>query len=325
MMMRAFGKTFVAGSSALLPLSMLVPFGLLHVLLRAQTATVGAATLESHTAAAPRMSFEVASVRPARENAPFKQNVALDALDAFPPNGGLFAANAGLSSYIIFAYKIIDTTQYQSLSAQLPKWAQTDRFDIEARAEGKPTKDQMRLMMQSLLADRFKLALHTETRQLPIYALVLSKAGELGPQLKPHPNDASCPATPLPHPSGAAPAPFCGALLMWPVNGQWHARMMNLTMEQIAHHLVTPIGTGWGGLDHRPVVDQTGLLGKFDFEIEFSPVSNNPSRSAPDAQPEAFGPDFVDALKDQLGLKLVKQTGPVPVFVIDHVEHPTEN
>jgi hypothetical protein len=67
MMMRAFGKTFVAGSSALLPLSMLIPFGPLHALLRAQTATAGATTLESQTAAAPRMSFEVASVRPAEK------------------------------------------------------------------------------------------------------------------------------------------------------------------------------------------------------------------------------------------------------------------
>jgi hypothetical protein len=119
----------------------------------------------------------------------------------------------------------------------------------------------MRLMMQSLLADRFKLAVHVESRQLPVYVLVLDKPGKLGPQLKPHPDDVPCPPTPSPHPSGPAPAPFCNALRMWPVNDQWHARMMALTMEQIADHLVTPIGTGWGELDHRPALDQTGLRG----------------------------------------------------------------
>jgi uncharacterized protein (TIGR03435 family) len=325
MMMRAFRKTSVPGSSALLTIAALVPFGLPNVPLDAQSAAARAKAPESQTAANRKMAFDVASVRPSKDDAPFKQNVALDALDAFPPTGGFFTANSRLSSYIIFAYKMSDTSQYQSLTAQLPKWAQTDRFDIEARAEGNPTKDQMRLMMQSLLADRFKLALHTETRQLPVYALVTNKAGKLGPQLKAHPDDVSCPATPLPHPSGPAHAPFCGALLMWPVNGQWHARTMNLTMEQIAHHLGTPIGTGWGGLDHRPVVDQTELSGKFDFDIEFTPESNNPPHPPPDAQPEPFGPTFLEALKDQLGLKLVKQTGPVQVYVIDHVERPTEN
>jgi len=320
-------RMLVLGSSALVTIALPILFALPSAPLEAQTVAAPEPKPESQMAPGRKMTFDVVSVRPSRDDAPFKQNVALDALDAFPPTGGLFTANSQLSSYIIFAYKIIDTSQYSSLTAQLPKWAQTDRFDIEARAEGNPTKDQMRLMMQSLLADRFKLALHMETRQLPVYALVLNKAGKLGPQLKPHPDDVSCPATPSPHPAGPAPAPFCGALLMWPVNGQWHARMMNLTMEQIAHHLNTPVGTGWGGLDHRPIVDQTGLSGKFDFDIEFTPETNrnSPSRPAADAQPEVFGPTFLDALKDQLGLKLVKQTAPVQVFVIDHVERPTEN
>ncbi len=277
------------------------------------------------TAPAVKRTFEVASVRQSSPNAPFKENVALDALDAFPPNGGLFTANSGLPSYIIFAYKIVDTSQYQSLTAQLPKWAQMDKFTIEARADGSPSKDQMRLMMQSLLADRFKLAVHVESRQLPAYALVLDKPGKLGPQLKPHPDDVPCPTTPSPHPAGPAPAPFCNVLQMWPVNGQWHARMMALTMEQIADHLVTPIGTGWGGLDHRPALDRTGLSGRFDFDIEFTPQPNGPTRPTPDAQPEAFGQTFTQALKNQLGLKLVKKMGPVNVFVIDHIEMPSPN
>lgn len=73
--------------------------------------------------------------------------------------------------------------------------ATTDRFDIQARAEGNPGKDQMRLMMRSLLADRFKLAIHHETRQVPAFAIVLVKPGKTGPQLQLHPNDAPCPTT----------------------------------------------------------------------------------------------------------------------------------
>ena len=277
-----------------------------------------------------KMEFDVASVkRDTRPESPATRtaNMPLGPQDAFTPTGGLFSINERtLEAYVIFAYKL-GAEQDQAFVKQAPKWALDNRYDIQARGPGNPTKDQYRLMVQALLADRFKLALHMETRQLPVYALVLNKAGKLGPQLKPHPDDVSCPATPSPHPAGPAPAPFCGALLMWPVNGQWHARMMNLTMEQIAHHLNTPVGTGWGGLDHRPIVDQTGLSGKFDFDIEFTPETNrnSPSRPAADAQPEVFGPTFLDALKDQLGLKLVKQTAPVQVFVIDHVERPTEN
>src|SRR5580700_1811514 len=113
-------------------------------------------------------------------------------------------------------------------------------------------------MMRSLLEDRFKLAIHTETRQLPVYALVLDKAGKIGPQLRPHPDDAPCPDKPAPVAHGSAPAPFCGVYQSWPENGQRHERMLDATMEQIAEYSAA-IGSGPGALDHRPVLDQTGL------------------------------------------------------------------
>ncbi len=78
-------------------------------------------------------------------------------------------------------------------------------------------------------------------------------------------------------------------------------------------------------MDHRPTLDQTGLTGRFDFDIEFLPVSNAPRSPGADTIPEAPGPTFTEALQHQLGLKLVKQTGPVDVFVIEHVERPSEN
>jgi uncharacterized protein (TIGR03435 family) len=78
-------------------------------------------------------------------------------------------------------------------SLKLPKWTSTEYFDIQARAVGSPTKDQLRLMMQSLLAERFRLAIHNETRQLPVFALVLVKSGKTGPHLQAHAADDSCP------------------------------------------------------------------------------------------------------------------------------------
>ncbi len=99
----------------------------------------------------------------------------------------MFAANSGLIDYLIFAYKITDSGQYGLILDQLPEWAKTERFYVDARAEGSPSKDEVRLMMQTLLAERFKLALHTETRRLPAYLLELDKPGTLGAKLKPQP------------------------------------------------------------------------------------------------------------------------------------------
>jgi uncharacterized protein (TIGR03435 family) len=78
-------------------------------------------------------------------------------------------------------------------------------------------------------------------------------------------------------------------------------------------------------MDQRPVLDQTGLTGRFDFNLEFLPESKGPRAPNADDIPEAPGPTFTEALKNQLGLKLVKQTGPVDTFVIEHVERPSEN
>ncbi len=216
-----------------------------------------------------------------------------------------------VSWYIGFAYKL-NGGQSLSLQPQLPKWATTDHFDIEARAEGNPTKDQMRLMMQYVLADRFKLVVHTETRQLLVFALVPSKQGKTGPQLQPHSDDPPC-ASLLP--SAVFPFP-CGVPTSTPSGGQWTMGARNLTMAQIADYLSGP-----GDLD-RPVVDRTGFSGKFDFHIEFVRQPNGPDIT-PKADPS--GPMFLEALRDQLGLNLESTTGPVDVLVIDHVEEPSPN
>src|SRR6266571_55059 len=133
-------------------------------------------------AAGIQLAFDVTSVKPNRSSAEAYSRFPLGPGDAYAPNGGfLLATNQPLIVYIRFADKL-SQTDLPGLSA----WVYDDRFDIEARAQGNPTKDQVRRMMQSLLADRFKLITHTERQTKPAFNLVLAKAGRTGPQLQAH-------------------------------------------------------------------------------------------------------------------------------------------
>jgi uncharacterized protein (TIGR03435 family) len=288
------------------------------------------------TAAGGKMSFEVASVK--QDTAPQSPsntttNVALGPGDYYSPTGGFFSAtNFTLNAYIAFAYKLTGN-QLRVLLPQLPKWVTSDRYDIQARAAGNPTKDQMRLMMQSLLADRFRLAVHYETRQLPVFALMLEKPGKMGPQFQAHPSDASCSSVP-PSPTGpgagqassdtvAGGFPItCGGVQPMQESAPGRVRIggRNVTMELIAATLPAMPG---GGLD-RPILDRTGLAGTFDFPLEWTPQQND-SAAGVASQPDDTGRTMLEALKEQLGLKLESQTGPVDVLVVDHIEEPSTN
>jgi uncharacterized protein (TIGR03435 family) len=125
------------------------------------------------------LSFEVASIHSAGPEARFRTNVSLNIEDEPPPIGGRFSATAALGSYIALAYKFLPAgVQSEAVFARLPKWATTDLFTIEAKAPmANPSKDQLRLMMQSLLAERFKLAVHFETHDVPVMALELVEPG----------------------------------------------------------------------------------------------------------------------------------------------------
>jgi uncharacterized protein (TIGR03435 family) len=267
-----------------------------------------------------KMSFDVASVtadtaKPSRTNV--SSNISMGRGDYYSPTGGLFlATNFPLADYVAFAYKLPAWD-----SDQVSKRVLSDRFDIQARVDGNPTKDQMRLMMQTLLEDRFKLVMHREIRQLPVYALVLDKAGELGPGLQPHVDNAPCSTDP-----GPTPVPgtvfACGGIQE--VQGSVPDRVARgarkVTMELIANSL--------GGLGHadRPVIDKTGLAGTFDMHLEFSDgefwngIGSRPWHAA--IRP---GPTFIEAPKEQLGLKLEPQTAPVEIFLLDHIEKPSAN
>ena len=166
----------------------------------------------SLAAAANNLAFDAASVKPNKSGDIPHSNVPLDSGDYFVPTGGFFnATSEPLFQYVIFAYRITGN-QMQFLLPQLPGWVTTDRFDIQARVAGNPGKEQIRLMMRSLLADRFKLAIHNETRQVPVFAVVLLKPGKTGPQLQPHPVDSSC-ATPCLASTRRQLRPGCSQLL----------------------------------------------------------------------------------------------------------------
>jgi uncharacterized protein (TIGR03435 family) len=271
---------------------------------------------------AAKLSFDVASIKQNTSDLPAYRatsNFPLGLGESYPPNGSLLSAtNYPVATYIAFAYKLTSSEQ-RTLQAQLPKWTNDQRFDIEARAPGIATKDQMRLMMQSLLADRFKLAVHNEIKEAPVYALVLVKPGETGPQL--HARAANSPACGAFSTSAAARSAdgtpsSCDVFLTLVDTDRIHTSARNITMRMIAGAMPLP---GLGQLDH-PVVDQTGLTGTFDFTIECSPEP-----TALNAQTNEIEPTFLQALKDQLGLKLESSNTRVTTLVIDHIDPPSPN
>ena len=193
------------------------------------------------TAAGGKMAFDVASVKPA--TAPRLPNLPLNDGDAKPP-GDRFSASFSLPAYIAFAFKL-DTFDFKAMSAQLPKWANDD-YAIDAEADGNPTKDQMRLMMQSLLADRFKLRVLFESLEGPVLALTLARPRQTGPQLHPHSEGSPCPDSfemtkpfaPIAPPKvGDVYPPVCGfTQMMGTSSGIWIGSR-NTTMGLLAHDI----------------------------------------------------------------------------------------
>ena len=244
--------------------------------------------------------------------------------------GGYFSAtNQPLWNYIEFAYP---TFELRSILRQLPDWTRRLSYDIQARADGNPTKDEMRLMMQSLLADRFGLVMHLETQQGPVYAIQLAKPGALGRHLRPHqPNPPCADLVDGGNPDSVATVPggfpiICGdwTILRPAVPGDLRRGARDISMESFAEDI-----SAWEVLD-RPVVDQTGLSGTFDYVLEFMPEARGAAPPGPPpapgmAKPDGMGTILEVALRQQLGLKLVRSTAPVTRFVIDRILPPSAN
>jgi uncharacterized protein (TIGR03435 family) len=265
--------------------------------------------------AAPQ--FEVASVK-ANKSGPGPQRIGIQ------PGGRFTATNIPVRDLISIAYgQPQPLANFQIIGG--PGWIASDRFDISAKAEGDlpsgaagpPT--QMFLMLRGLLADRFKLVAHEETRDQPIYALRLDRAdGKLGPNL--HPATVDCAALrganrggPPPAPPPPGQVPPCGMMM-----GPGRIMSGGMPMENLA--------TSLSRLVSRVVVDRTGLTGGYEATLEFTPdQSQLPPGGLPPGvpAPPVDGPSLFTALKEQLGLKLDSDHAPVRVLVIDSIEPPT--
>jgi uncharacterized protein (TIGR03435 family) len=273
----------------------------------------------------PAPAFEVASIKP-NKSGDGRFGIGMQ------PGGRFAATGIPLRQLIAMAYG----SPGQPLPAFRiiggPAWMNSDRFDIVAKAEGdiQPgSNSPLPLMLRALLADRFKLVVHNESRELPIYALMKARSdGKLGPQLRPTTVDCAALAAargrdggPPPDGPGVGPAgrPTCGMTV-----GPGNLAAGSQTMAQFAALL--------SGRVQRIVVDRTGLTGNFDLDLTWTPdqiPQGPPGLPPPGAPPlpsiDPNGPSIFTAVQEQLGLKLESAKGAVDVVVIDRAEHPTED
>ena len=253
------------------------------------------------------VAFEVASVKANTTDVPATSRFPLGPGDAYV-SGTLFSAtNFPLITYIRFAF---GRSQGETLRA--PAWVYDERFDIQGRTTGEPTKEDMRRLVRGLLAERFKLAWHIEQREESVLALMVATPGKLGPQMSPHGQDQPCGQDPK---FAAIPCGSAGLVgASTPDRGRVSGRA-----EPISRLAVSLSNNAFAGVD-RTVIDRTGLVGDFDFTVEWAiPVPTVESQPAGDAT----GPSLGTALREQLGLKLESTKAPVDVLIVDHVQKPT--
>ncbi len=240
-----------------------------------------------------KLAFDVVSIKPHQPGD--------DRWFYSTPSGKRFTAyNQTLLNLIQIAY-VDDVMPLPDFVVEgLPGWAERDRFDVEAQPESgfTPTKQQAMEMLQAMLEERFKLKIRREPRNAPVYALVVEKGGI---KMKPSANQSGsrpCPA--------AAPAPglqrFCSSTSI---------AFLNIRLY---------------GEVRRRVVDKTGLTGLYDMDLRWAPDAlANGAPLPPGAEIDTSGPSLFTALQEQLGLRLISETGQVDAFVAESVERPSEN
>lgn len=243
-------------------------------------------------AATTSLQFEVASLKPSQPGG----------------RGGGIRPTPGGERYVAtnVPLKLLITVAYRIRADQVaggPAWIGTDLYDINAKAERPSSIEELHLMLQSLLADRFKLQFHREIKELPIYALMVDKGG----------------AKLQPHEAKSAGDPWIDNTFEHFPQMTMHAKFA--PMDYFAWRLSTMLD--------RPVVDLTKLTGGYDFELKFTrelPPGTPPEGALLNGTPiDTSGPTIFEAIRQQLGLKLERQKGPVDIMVIDHAEKPAEN
>jgi uncharacterized protein (TIGR03435 family) len=237
-------------------------------------------------AQSPRLTFDVASIHPA------KPDQIYGGIKPIAGGHGYTARNIPVKLMISLVYKV-PARQVRGG----PEWLNTERWDVEARADGTYTVDDLHTMFQNLLVDRFGLKFHREAQTGNIYALTIDPSGSKL-RVNTSPQDYSI-----------------------PMNGDsTHTKGVRVPMNYF---------TWWLGQelqdDGRPVIDQTGLTGYYDFELSFRPILP-PEESADALPPEVRDlPPVSTALREQLGLKLTPTTGTYYNLVIDQIERPSDN
>jgi uncharacterized protein (TIGR03435 family) len=293
----------------------LAAFGLMAVSrARAQAAQPAATSLPS---------FEVASIKANHSGTNFIRT-------GGPDVSRFQASNISAKMLVTFAY---DMRDFQVSGG--PAWINSDKFDINAKVEDSlaqqmqklprlQQQDQMRLLVRSLLADRFGLEVSHETKDLPIYALVIAKGGsKLKESAPPDAQDNPTPSPAAPGPGGAPPTPPRGGFRM--SMGRGGEAVLTSSGASIAS-LLSLLSQQVG----RQIVDQTGLKGEYDISLQWTSdmgLGGGVLPVTPDASGanDAGGTSIFTALQDQLGLRLESAKGPVDTIVIDHIEEPSEN
>ena len=250
--------------------------------------------------------FEAASVKPSANCAGGRGG------GGSTPAPGRFSVRCfSAEDYIQAAYSMFaDGVSQNPRRMQIfggPDWAKTETWDIEPRGGEAPIAQMYGPMLQKLLEGRFRLKLHRETRQLPVYILTVAKGG---PKLSAT-REGSCVPLDLNHMQPPSPGSVrCG-------NGSVRGNAARTIVDSHGQTLTALAAQGFRGDLDRPVIDQTGLTGMFDIHLEF----------ARDGAPagDLSAPSLFTAVQEQLGLKLTPDKGPVEVLVIDHLERPNEN
>ncbi len=251
----------------------------------AVAAAVLISTIEPNLAAAQAapLRFEVASIRPWQ--LPPRTYVLAGGATSFVIQGNTVSAQSSLLGLICAAYNV---KPFQ-VSVE-PGWAKVDLYELTAKSAGVPSVDQARQMLQALLADRFSLQIHRDTKEVPVYNLVVTQEGS---KLTPTSVDPTSPPT---------PATFAGSLVRF----NYVSRTLADLTDLLASHV------------DRPILDKTGLSGRYDFTLEFE--RNNPDTTRLPGDTSVF-----NAARKQLGLALVAAKEPVPIVVVDHAEKASEN
>jgi uncharacterized protein (TIGR03435 family) len=259
-------------------------------------------SLLGQTTSPPATSaFEVASVKPSASGS----DRAL--VQAVP--GRLLMENFAPRTLIVFAFGVAD---YQVAGG--PSWIGSERYDVQAKTEGDATVQQMEgPMLQALLVERFNLAFHRETQQLPVYELIrVSGKAKLQPT-----QEGSCTIYPVnaPPPSAAAAraTTFCGFLRLTQNGTSRALDGKGVSIATLAGNIARSL--------RRSVIDKTGLTGTYDLHLEWTdaPLNDIPNPETSDR------PSIFTAVTEQLGLKLESAKGPVEVIVIDRMERPSQN